>query len=75
MTQSFEASQDAFGDSRAGADAIVQGPTAKANAQLIRRFVSEGFTGNEDFDKRVNLATALYGQGLAWLRSNWPATT
>jgi len=75
LTQAFEASQDAFDAYRAGADAMVQDPTAEANVQLIRRFVGEGFTGNEDFDKRANLGIALYRQGLAWLRNNWPVAT
>ncbi|GAA4442899.1 hypothetical protein GCM10023188_43120 [Pontibacter saemangeumensis] len=74
LTQSFEASHEAFSAYRAGTDEVVQNPTAEANIRLIRQFISQGFTGNEDFDKRVNLATALYKQGLAWIRNYSPET-
>ena len=70
LTQSFEASQEALSAYRAGADDLVPDPTAEANAQLIRQFISQGFTGNEDFDKRASLALALYRQGLDWIRAN-----
>lgn len=75
LTQSFEANQEAFSTYRAEADALVQDTNAEMNAQLIRQFLSQGFTGEEDFDKRVNLAIALYRQGLEWIQQNWPATT
>jgi anthranilate phosphoribosyltransferase len=73
LTESFEATHDTFSAYRAGADAVIQEPTAEANAQLIRQFISQGLTGEEDFDKRVGLATALYRKGLEWIIDNAPA--
>ena len=72
LTQAFEASQEAFSAYRTGADDIVPHPTAEVNFQLIRQFSSQGFTGNEDFDKRVRLAIAIYRQGLEWIKANSP---
>ena len=74
LTQAFEASQEAFSAYRTGADEVIEDPTAEANFQLIRQFSSQGFTGNEDFNKRVSLAIAIYRQGLEWIRDNSPVT-
>ncbi|WP_114782857.1 anthranilate phosphoribosyltransferase [Botryobacter ruber] len=73
LTQSFDATHEIYSDFRAEADAVVEHPAAAANADLIRSYISQGATGNEDFDKRVNLAIALYQQGLEWIRNNSPA--
>jgi anthranilate phosphoribosyltransferase len=67
ITQTFDATHDNFTPFRAEADEVVEDLTVEENIRLIRSFQEKGFTGNEDFDKRVNLAIALYSTGLDWI--------
>jgi anthranilate phosphoribosyltransferase len=70
LTQTFDASHETFTNFRAEADDIVEGLSAEDNIWLIHQFNKEGSTGNEDFDKRVNLAIALYKTGLNWIKQH-----
>jgi anthranilate phosphoribosyltransferase len=70
LTETFEATNEAFADLRAEADDIVEGLSAEDNIRLIREFSEESVTGNKDFDKRVNLAIALYKTGLGWIQQH-----
>lgn len=70
ISQNFEATDETFTAFRAESDDIVEGLSIKDNSKLIRQFEQKGFTGNEDFDKRVNLAVALYQAGLEWVRKH-----
>jgi anthranilate phosphoribosyltransferase len=70
QTKTFDADAEAFSVFRSTADEVVEPLRAADNVSLIHRFAKEGRTGNEDFDKRVNLAKALYQQGLEWIRKN-----
>lgn len=67
ITESFDAGDEAFAAFRAGTDEVIDPLHVAGNVQLIRRFKEDGCTGNEDFDKRVNLAIALYQAGLEWI--------
>ncbi len=67
LFQSFEADTMEFASFRATEDAVIENLTAEDNAALVNAFADQGKTGNEDFDKRVNLGIALYQKGLAWI--------
>jgi anthranilate phosphoribosyltransferase len=67
ITQTFDASSEDLALFRAESDEVLQELDVQDNITLIRQFSREGFTGNEDFDKRVNLAVALYKTGIDWI--------
>ncbi len=67
ITQTFDATHEIFASCRAETDETIGTLNLEDNIALIRQFSANGFTGNEDFDKRVKLATALYQTGLEWI--------
>ena len=69
-TTTFDAGEEAFAAFRAETDDIVDPLRLEDNLDLIRKYTQEGQTGNEDFDKRVGLANALYLKGLDWVTQN-----
>ncbi|GAB3528306.1 hypothetical protein GCM10027443_05970 [Pontibacter brevis] len=70
ITENIDADEERFARFRADADDNVEPLEIEANLQLIRQYAAQGQTQNEDFDKRVGLATALYQTGLDWLQKN-----
>lgn len=71
LTQTFEANQEALTTYRAEADATVTDLSLADNIELIKHYSQQGSTGHADFDKRMQLATALYKQGLEWIEQQW----
>ena len=69
-TTTFDATDEAFGAFRTETDSNVEPLHLEDNLELIRKYTTEGASGNEDFDKRVGLANALYQKGLEWVRQN-----
>jgi anthranilate phosphoribosyltransferase len=67
LTRAFDATDEEFTAFRAESDDVVENLSVADNIRLVRHFDKNGFTGNDDFDKRVNLAVALYGKGLDWI--------
>ncbi len=67
-TQTFEGDAGDLSPFRADRDAVVEPLRPADNLPLIHRYTATGRTGNEDFDKRVGLAKALYSKGLEWIR-------
>ncbi|QHT66940.1 anthranilate phosphoribosyltransferase [Rhodocytophaga rosea] len=67
ITQTFDATNESFSSFRAETDEVVENLSAEDNIALIEKFTEKGFTGNGDFDLRVNLAIALYQKGLEWI--------
>lgn len=65
--QHFDADLPAFAQFRTETDPDRLDPQATDNARLIRRFMTDGRTGDADFDNRVYFAHALYGRGLDWV--------
>ncbi|QCR24852.1 anthranilate phosphoribosyltransferase [Pontibacter sp. SGAir0037] len=74
ITQSFEATQEEFTPFRADSDDVVEALHLQDNVALVRQFAAKGATTNQDFDKRVNLAFALYQKGLSWIEENMAYT-
>ncbi|TXK47931.1 anthranilate phosphoribosyltransferase [Pontibacter qinzhouensis] len=70
-TQTFDADTAALAAYRTDADAVVEPLVLEDNLQHINEFATAGATGNQDFDKRVRLALALYRTGLAWVQQHW----
>lgn len=73
LSQSFEASHEEFSPHRADTDDFIESLQVQDNLALVLQYAEKGYTGNEDFDKRVNLAMALYQKGLEWIESNLPS--
>jgi anthranilate phosphoribosyltransferase len=67
ITQTFDATDEAYSSFRAETDEVVENLSAEDNIELIQKFTEKGFTGNGDFDLRVNLAITLYQKGLEWI--------
>jgi len=65
--QHFEADLPAFADFHTESDEIVPNVQAIDNARLVRQFLEQGKSGNDDFDNRVRFARALFGRGLDWI--------
>lgn len=65
--QHFDADLPAFAAFRTETDAERPNPEASANARLVRRFMTNGTSGDEDFDNSVRFAHGLYGRGLDWI--------
>lgn len=70
MTETFEADEECFAPFRAEVDDKVEPLLLEDNLQLIRQYAAQGRTANEDFNKRVGLAVALFQTGLEWLQKN-----
>ncbi|ALJ00224.1 hypothetical protein [Rufibacter tibetensis] len=75
ISHSIDATQEAFAPYRMEADEHVADLKLEDNLNLIQQFSKQGSTGNEDFDKRVQLGTRLHLQGLAWLQSQFSQNT
>lgn len=67
--QHFEGDSPAFSTFRTETEAHYEQPLAADNARLVRQFMTNGHTGNADFDNRVQFAHALYGRGLDWVEA------
>jgi len=65
--QTFDIDLPAFAEYRTESDEIVTELQTTDNVELIRQFMLDGETGNEDFDNRVRFAHALIGRGLDWI--------
>lgn len=70
-TQPFDADTPDLAPFRADRDDVVTPLHREENLSLIHHFAADGRTGNADFDRRVNLAKALYGRGMEWIRGQW----
>jgi anthranilate phosphoribosyltransferase len=68
-TQTFDASTEDLSPFRSDQDEVVEPLRREDNLSLIHQFTANGHTDNEDFDKRVNLAKALYRKGLNWMNN------
>ncbi|MCC9138306.1 anthranilate phosphoribosyltransferase [Pontibacter silvestris] len=69
-TQAFDADAEAFVAYRAESDDNVVPLHLEDNLRLIQQYTEQGFTGNKDFDNRINLAIALYKAGVEWITEN-----
>lgn len=69
MTHTIEADEEKFSRYRTDADAVINAPDAADNLELILQYTEQGFSGNEDFDKRAGLAISLYKSGLEWINA------
>ncbi len=67
--QHFEGDAPAFSAFRTETESETEQPQASDNARLVRRFMTDGHTGNAEFDNRVRFAHALYGRGLTWIEA------
>lgn len=65
--QNFDADRPAFAPFKTEADIDVVQPQAAENARLVKTYLAQQQTGNDDFDNRVRFALALYGRGLDWI--------
>ena len=65
--QHFEGDSTVFAAFRTEAETYLEQPSAADNARLVRQFMTEGHTGDGEFDNRVRFARALYGRGLDWI--------
>ncbi|MFD3001935.1 anthranilate phosphoribosyltransferase [Pontibacter toksunensis] len=70
VTQTFEADEERFASFRAEADDLVEPLDLETNLALVRQYAQQGFTTNNNFDKRVGLAVALFQAGLKWIQEN-----
>lgn len=67
--QHFDGDAPAFASYRTDTDLHREQPLARNNAQLVRQFMSTGYSDDADFDNRVRFAQALYGRGLDWIEA------
>ena len=65
--QHFGADLPAFAEYRTESDEIVTNLQVNDNLRLIRDFMNDGKTSNEDFNNRVHFALALLGRGMDWI--------
>ena len=65
--QNFDADRPAFALFKTEVDNDVVHPQAADNARLVKTYLAQQQTGNDDFDNRVRFALALYGRGLDWI--------
>ncbi|RYF77093.1 MAG: anthranilate phosphoribosyltransferase [Cytophagaceae bacterium] len=65
--QHFDADRPAFAQFKTDVDEEVANPQAAENARLVKTYLADKQTGNEDFDNRVRFALALYSRGLDWI--------
>lgn len=65
--QHFDADRPAFASFKTEADVEINHPQAAENARLVKTYLADQQTGNNDFDNRVRFALALYGRGLDWI--------
>ncbi len=65
--QHFDADRPAFSSFKTESDIEIVQPQAADNAQLVKMYLAQQQTGNDDFDNRIRFALALYGRGLDWI--------
>ncbi|MEZ0538524.1 anthranilate phosphoribosyltransferase [Fibrella arboris] len=65
--QHFDADRPVFAPYKTEADLDIANPQAAENARLVKTYLAQQQTGNDDFDNRVRFALALYGRGLDWI--------
>ncbi len=65
--QNFDADRPDFAPFRTDADPDVLNPIAADNAALIRKFIAQKVTDDEEFDNRVAYAYALLERGMEWI--------
>ena len=65
--QNFDADRPAFAQFKRETDLEISDPQATENARLVKTYLAQQETGNDDFDNRVRFALALYGRGLDWI--------
>jgi anthranilate phosphoribosyltransferase len=65
--QNFDADRPDFASFRTETDPEVMNPTATQNAALVRKFVAQKVTDDDDFDNRVRYAFALMERGMEWI--------
>ncbi|WP_375447387.1 anthranilate phosphoribosyltransferase [uncultured Fibrella sp.] len=65
--QHFDGDRPAFASFKTEIDIDVPDPQAAENARLVKTYLAQQQTGNDDFDNRVRFALALYGRGLDWI--------
>lgn len=66
-TKSIDANNESFSIYKSVTDAVIENLSLQQNIDHINKYISEGKTGDPDFDNRVGLAIALYTQGLQWI--------
>ncbi len=65
--QHFDADRPDFASFRTETDPDVLNPTAAQNAALIRSFIAQKVTDDDDFNNRVRYAFALVERGMEWI--------
>jgi len=65
--QHFDADRPAFSSFKTEADSEVSNPQAAENARLVKAYLAQQETDNDEFDNQVRFALALYGRGLDWI--------
>jgi len=69
VTQNFDTNNERYASFKSTTDEVIEPLTLKSNIDYIHRYLSEGKTGDNDFDLRVKLAIALYSEGLNWIKN------
>lgn len=67
LTEHIDGTDESFSHYKADTDAVVENISAEKNSEYIKKYVSEGATGDLDFDLRVKLSAALYTRGMQWI--------
>ncbi|MGA0556958.1 anthranilate phosphoribosyltransferase [Larkinella sp. VNQ87] len=65
--QHFDSNLASFVGYRTESDDIVTNLQVSDNARLVRDFMQEGETGNDDFDNRARFMQALLSRGMDWI--------
>ncbi|MGM9512104.1 anthranilate phosphoribosyltransferase [Larkinella sp. GY13] len=73
--QHFDADLPAFAEYRTASDEIVMNLQVNDNARLIRDFMNEGESANDDFDNRVRFTQALLSRGMDWIEGQLDGRT
>lgn len=68
VTKNIEATTNDFSKYRSDADAVIENLSLQQNINNVNKYISEGKTGDADFDNRVAMAIELYTQGLEWIK-------
>lgn len=67
LTEHIDGMDESFSLHKADTDAVVKNVSAEKNIEHIKKYVSDGATGDLDFDSRVKLSAALYTKGMQWI--------
>ena len=70
LTHTISSEDEVYAAYRKEADDITDPLLAEDNIRLIRQFAENGTTGKPDFDMRVKLGTAMFKDGLKWIKEN-----